>query len=89
MCEAATATHQPLPRYDGLDVDPEDLRFGFDSLISLIDWFILWLDELEEHNYHVAVFNVAADDVIVGGKQVLFPRKKYRRSATLRMEEVQ
>jgi hypothetical protein len=88
MCEATT-TNQPLPLEDGLnDVMSCHLYFGFNSLISLLDWFILWLDELEEHDYHVAVFNVDEDDVTVGGRQVLFPRKKYRRSAAIRMKEV-
>jgi hypothetical protein len=89
MCGTATKASNPMPKEDGLDVDSEHLYCGFDSLISLLDWFILWLDELEEHDYHVAVFNVAEDDIQVGGKQILFPRKKYRRTSAIRMNEVQ
>ena len=90
LCEAArgNVAANPLPKYDSLDVNSEHLYCGFDSLTSLIDWFILWLDELETHDYHVAVFDVDDTDVQVGGKQILFPRKKYRRTAALRMNEV-
>jgi hypothetical protein len=80
---------QPLPWNDGLEgKGDESQRYGFDSLDDLFNWFKEWLDDLEEHDYHVAVFNVDAEDVIVGGRQVIFPRKKYRRAAALRMEEV-
>jgi hypothetical protein len=66
----------------------EDDYCGFDSLTSLLDWFILWLDELEEYDYHVAVFEVAEGDVKVGATQLVFPRKKYRRTSAIRMNEV-
>jgi len=89
LCKAATAAINPLPCDDGLSIDSEHLYCGFDSLISLLDWFILWLDELEEYDYHVAVFNVADVDIQIGGKQILFPRKKYRRTSAIRMKEVQ
>jgi len=89
MCGTATVAINPLPWEDGLDVNSEHLYCGFDSLISLLDWFILWLDELEAHDYHVAVFDVADVDIQVGGKQILFLRKKYRRTSAIRMNEVQ
>jgi hypothetical protein len=88
MCDAATVAINPLPWEDGLNRESEHLYCGFDSLISLLDWFIIWLDELEEYDYHVVVFNVADEDIQVGGKQILFPRKKYRRTSAIRMKEV-
>ncbi len=86
LCKAATAS-QPLPRVESLTTSEGDY-FGFDSLISLIDWFELWLDELEAHDYHITVFNVAEEDVKVGTRQIVFPRKKYRRTSAIRMNEV-
>lgn len=85
MCIEAKRELQPLPKYDGITKMEEELYCGFDSLDSL---FEKWLTDLEEHDYHVAVFNVAAEDVIVGGKQVVFPRKKYRRASAIPMGEV-
>ena len=86
LCKAITSS-QPLPYNDGIEMSDDDYC-GFDSLASLLDWFILWLDELEEHDYHVAVFEVAEEDVKVEARQVVFPRKKYRRMSAIRMKEV-
>ncbi len=86
LCNAATSL-QPLPYADGIIMSEDDYS-GFDSFASLIDWFILWLDELEAHDYHIAVFEVAEEDVKVGAKQITFPRKKYRRTSAIRMKEV-
>ena len=77
----------PSPESEGIEMSEDDYC-GFDSLASLIDWFILWLGELEAHDYHIAVFDVAEEDVQVGASQVVFPRKKYRRTSAIRMNEV-
>ena len=79
---------QPSPSADGILNYSADYYCGFDSLESLFEWFEQWLEELQEHNYHVAVFEVEDDDTRHGGKQVMFKRKKYRRKQTIQLSEV-
>ncbi len=78
----------PPPDYDGIINYGDDYYCGFDSVEALFDWFEQWLEELQEHNYHIAVFEVEDNDTLHGGKQVMFKRKKYRRKQTLRLSEV-
>jgi len=80
---------QPLIHDDGIEYRNDDQYCGFDSLDALFNWFEHWLDELEKHDYHIAVFDVEDSDIVEGVKQVLFRRKKYRRIAVMRMEEIQ
>ena len=80
----------PSPCEDGIDSYPyDDYYCGFESLDALFDWFEDWLDELEEYDYHVAVYNVKDCDIMEGGRQIMFRRKRYRRIASLQMSEVQ
>ena len=79
---------QPPPFSDGIRDHGNDHYCGFDSLDDLFDWFERWLADLQEHRYHVAVFEVNEADLLHGGKQVMFRRKKYRRTASMRMDEV-
>jgi hypothetical protein len=78
----------PPPSGDGIPVYFDDHYCGFDSLDTLFDWFERWLADLQEHDYHVAVFEVNETDLLHGGKQVMFRRKKYRRTTAMRMDEV-
>ena len=79
---------QPPPGSDGILHFSADYYCGFDSLGSLFDWFEQWLEELQKHSYHIAVFEVEDSDTLHGGKQVMFKRKKYRRKQTLQLSEV-
>lgn len=79
---------QPEPCSDGIVNYGGDYYCGFDSLDALFDWFEQWLEELQKHDYHVAVFEVEDNDTLRGEKQVMFRRKKYRRKQTLRLNEV-
>jgi hypothetical protein len=83
-----TSDQHPPPRSDGILRYGAEYYCGFDSIQSLFDWFEKWLKELQEHNYHVAVFEVEDNDTLLGGKQVMFRRKKYRRKQTLQLSEV-
>jgi hypothetical protein len=78
----------PPPAYDGISNHGTDDYCGFDSLEALFVWFEQWLEELHEHEYHVAVFEVEDKDTLHGGKQVMFKRKKYRRKRSLQLSEV-
>ncbi len=80
---------QPPPRLDGIvNHGDDDYYCGFDSVEALFNWFERWLEELQDHNYHVAVFEVEDNDTLHGQKQVMFKRKKYRRKRALRLSEV-
>jgi hypothetical protein len=83
-----TPDQHPPPCFDGILDYSDDYYCGFDSLDALFDWFEQWLEELQAHNYHIAVFEVEENDTLRGGKQVMFKRKKYRRKQTLRLSEV-
>jgi len=85
--EFITDQHPP-PSLDGIINFSADYYCGFDSLQALFDWFEKYLKELQEHNYHVAVFEVEDSDTLRGGKQVMFKRKKCRRKQTLQLSEV-
>ena len=78
---------QPPPPYDGILNFSGDYYCGFDSLEALFNWFERWLEELQEHNYHIAVFEVEDADTLHGDKQVMFKRKKYRRKQALQLSE--
>ena len=77
----------PPPGADGIFNFSNDYYCGFDSLEDLFDWFEQWLEELQEHDYHIAVFEVEDSDTLHGGKQVMFKRKKYRRKQALQLSE--
>jgi hypothetical protein len=79
---------QPPPTSDGIMNYSADHYCGFDSLEALFDWFEQWLEELQEHNYHIAVFKVKDKDTLHGDKQVMFRRKKYRHTHSLQLSEV-
>jgi len=83
-------THEqhPPPGTDGILNYSPDYYCGFDSIDALFDWFEQWMEELQEHDYYIAVFEVEDSDVRHGGKQVMFKRKKYRRRHTLQLSEV-
>lgn len=78
----------PPPSSDGIFNFSKDHYCGFDSLQALFDWFERYLEELQDHDYHVAVFEVEDDDIKHGGKQVMFRRKQYRRKQSLQLSEV-
>ena len=78
---------QPPPSMDGIMNFSAAYYCGFDSLESLFDWFEQWLEELQEHKYRIAVFEVENKDTLIGGKQVMFKRKKYRRKQVLQLSE--
>jgi hypothetical protein len=79
---------QPPPSSDGILNYSDDHYCGFDSLGALFDWFEEWLEDLQEHAYHVAIFEVKDKDILHGDKQVMFKRKKYRRKQALQLSEV-
>jgi hypothetical protein len=83
-----SVAQQPPPCYDGICNHGSDDYCGFNSLDDLFKWFEQWLEELQEHDYHVAVFEVKDKHVRHGDKQVMFKRKKYRRKKTIRLDEV-
>ncbi|MHC4371273.1 MAG: hypothetical protein ACYSW8_26975 [Planctomycetota bacterium] len=81
--------HNPPPPYDGIKDHGDDHYCGFASLDDLFIWFNRWLEDLQENDYHVTVFEVEDEDVLKGRKQVMFRRKKYRRRAAIRFDEIE
>ena len=69
----------PPPEYDfATDAwqDPSN-KFGFASLQQLYNWFNpAELRRLRKHGFIVRYYDVPANDIIIGGKQVAFPGKR-------------
>jgi hypothetical protein len=84
----STWEQHPPPDHDGILHYNHQHHCGFASLDALFDWFEQWLEGLIECDYHIAVFEVDEDDVLIGEKQVMFKRKQHRRKQTIRLNEV-
>ena len=81
-------SRHPTPSQDGLDYMEDDEYCAFATLESLLQWFRNWAEELDQNGFRIKVFNVPAEEVKVGGHQVLFKRKGRRAVKTLQFSEV-
>lgn len=67
----------------------QEYVFGFDSEAAFLDWFSTpsWRDRLYAHGFVLNVYDVPAEDVILGSKQLVFMKAKARLVSTKLMTE--
>lgn len=75
--------NKPMPYNDGINNfesgSNQSVRFGFESLTKLKDWFSDdELKSLKRHGFVVNVYSVPRNHVQVGGRQVLFRKRQSR-----------
>ena len=49
-----------------------EFRCAFDTAEKLTDWFDEWFVTLDDYDYKVAIYEVAADNVMIGKYQTIF-----------------
>lgn len=73
LCAAASPDTHPLPHEDGIPYVFTSMSCGFASRASLCAWFpVRERRMLEDNGYAVSVYRAHRDDVVFGGRQVMF-----------------
>lgn len=74
----ANASHQPIPREDGINCLTDAHFFAFANPQQMRSWVGEVSHKLEEHGAQVRIFEVPKRHVLPGGKQVAFKKRHAR-----------